>query len=72
LLVPGEPALGVYKYKDKNCVFSSVQAITEFMREPELFLVGVTEQCRKNPELIYFLRLEDSFKNVRRFPFRCG
>ena len=22
------------------------------------------EQCRKNPELIHFLRLEDSFKNV--------
>jgi hypothetical protein len=54
----------VYKYKDKNCVFSSVQAINEFMKEPELFILGVLEQCRKNAELIYFLRLEDSFKNV--------
>jgi len=45
-------------------VFSSVQAINEFMKEPELFILGVLEQCRKNAELIYFLRLEDSFKNV--------
>jgi len=22
------------------------------------------EQCRKHPELIYFLRMEDAFKNV--------
>lgn len=34
------------------------------MKEPELYVLGILEQCRKNPELIYFLRLEDSFKNV--------
>jgi hypothetical protein len=54
----------VYKYKDKNCVFSSVEAITEFMKEPELYIQGVIEESRKNPELIHFLRLEESFKNV--------
>ena len=64
MLVPGEPNLGVYKYKDKNCVFSSVEAVRDFMNEPEFYILGVLEQCRKNPELIYFLRMEDSFKNV--------
>jgi hypothetical protein len=64
LLIPGEPSLGVYKYKDKNCVFSCTQAIADFMKEPELYILGILDQCRKNPELIYFLRLEDSFKNV--------
>jgi hypothetical protein len=27
LLMPGEPNHGVYKYKDKNCIFSSPTAI---------------------------------------------
>ena len=34
LLIPGEPQLGVYKYKNKNCVFSSVKAINEFYQDP--------------------------------------
>lgn len=57
--------MGVYKYKDKSCVFSCVEAIQDFMKEPEMFMVGIMEQCRQHPELIYLLRLEDSFKNVR-------
>jgi hypothetical protein len=70
LLIPGEPDLGVYKYKDKSCVFSCVEAIQEFMKEPELYIMGVMEQCRKHPELIYFLRMEDAFKNVNKGKFR--
>lgn len=64
LLIPGEPDYGVYRYKQKNCVFSSVQAINDFLKEPEYYIHGVIQQCRKNPELILFLRLEDTFKNV--------
>ncbi len=64
LLIPGEPDLGVYKYKDKNCVFCCIQAINDFIKEPEFYIQGVIEQCRKNPELIHFLRMEESFKNV--------
>ena len=46
LLIPGKPALGVYKYKDKNCVFSSEASINEFLAEPGKFLSGVIDQCR--------------------------
>ena len=41
LLIAGEPNLGVYKYKDKNCVFGSVEAVRDFMNEPEFYLLGV-------------------------------
>lgn len=27
LLIPGKPNLGVYRYKDKSCVFSSQKGI---------------------------------------------
>lgn len=64
MLIPGKPDLGVYKYKDKNCVFSTVEAVEEFLKEPESLIAGVMEQCRKHPELIYFLRMEEAFKNV--------
>jgi len=64
LLVPGKPSLGVYKYKDKFCVFSSIQAIQDFLQDPAQYLEGVIDQCRKNPELIHLLRLEDIFKHV--------
>jgi len=41
LLIPGKPALGVYRYKDKNCVFSDERAINEFLKDPEVYLNGV-------------------------------
>jgi hypothetical protein len=64
LLIPGEPQLGVYKYKNKNCVFSSVKAINEFYMDPEHYITSVLSICRQNPELIHFLRLDEEFKNV--------
>ncbi len=64
LLVPGKPSFGVYRYKDKHCVFSSAEAIKEFVEDPSFFIEGVNQQCRRNPELIHLLRLEDAFKHV--------
>ncbi|KAL4475445.1 hypothetical protein ABPG72_022080 [Tetrahymena utriculariae] len=64
LLLPGKPALGVFRYKDKNCVFSDEKSINEFLSDPQQFIQGVINQCRKNPELIHLLRMDDSFKNV--------
>jgi hypothetical protein len=64
LLVPGKPSYGVYRYKDKHCVFSSVEAIKEFVQDPNYFIQGVLDQCRRNPELIHLLRLEDAFRHV--------
>lgn len=42
-----------------------MQAINGFIKQPEVYIQGVMEQCRKNPELIHFLRMEESFKNVK-------
>ena len=43
LLIPGKPSLGVYRYKDKNCVFSDESAINEFLENPDLYIEGVIE-----------------------------
>jgi hypothetical protein len=59
-LIPGKPGLGVYRYKDKNCVFSDERAINDFLKNPGHFLDGVLDQCRKTPELIHLLRMDDS------------
>ncbi|EGR33080.1 hypothetical protein IMG5_062210, partial [Ichthyophthirius multifiliis] len=63
LLLPGKPVLGVYRYKDKNCVFSDEKCINEFIADPQFFIQGVINECRKNPELIHLLRMDDQFKN---------
>jgi len=64
LLIPGKPSLGVYKYKDRNCVFSDNKSINDFINNPAKFLQGVITQCRKNPELIHILRMDDAFKGI--------
>jgi hypothetical protein len=43
LLLPGKPSLGVYKYKDKNCVFAGESAINEFLVQPDFFIAGVLD-----------------------------
>lgn len=64
LLIPGKPSLGVYRYKDKNCVFSNEASINEFLKNPEVYLNGVIDLCKKNPELIHLLRMDDQFKGL--------
>jgi len=64
LLVSGKPSLGVYRYNEKNCVFSDESAINEFLANPQAYIDGVIEQCRKHPELIHLLRMDEAFKNV--------
>ena len=64
LLIPGKPSLGVYRYREKHCVFSSDQPITDFVQDPNHYFEGIIDQCRKHPELIHLLRLDDIFKHV--------
>ena len=64
LLVPGKPNLGVFKFNEKYCVFSDRQAIEEFVANPAEFLEEVIQQCKKNPELIHLLRLNEEFENA--------
>ena len=61
LLLPGNPALGVVRYKNTFNVFVSTDAMDEFMRDPSRFITGVVDVARKNPELIHLLRLQNHF-----------
>jgi len=62
--VPGKPSLGVFKYNEKYCVFSDQEAIQEFVANPADFLEEIINQCKKNPELIHLLRLNEEFENA--------
>lgn len=65
LLIPGKPNLGVYRFQNKHFVFSDLEGIMAFMDNPLQYKEGVLDKCRKNPELIHLLRLEDSFKELQ-------
>ena len=64
LLLPGNPALGVVRYKNTFNVFVTVQAMEDFMSDPGRFIGGVIDIARKNPELIHLLRLQNNFPAV--------
>jgi len=61
ILTPGNPALGVAKYKGRFCVFASETALNEFMQNPEKYFMGVRESCYRAPCLIHLLRLHEDF-----------
>jgi Domain of unknown function len=64
LLLPGKPNMGVFKYKEKYCVFSNEKAIDEFIKNPDEMFANVTKACIKHPQLIHLLKLQDEFPKV--------
>jgi len=38
LLMPGKPNLGVFKFKEKYCVFADSAAIDRFIEDPDRYL----------------------------------
>lgn len=61
LLMPGKPNLGVFKYKERYCVFSDENSVNDFIEKPDDYLKKVTTICRQSPELIHLLKLQDEF-----------
>jgi len=61
LLLPGNPALGVVRYRNAFNVFVHEKALLRFMENPEQYSQAVLQIARKHPELIHLLRLQDSF-----------
>ncbi len=59
--MPGKPNLGVFKYNEKYCVFADELCIEEFIQQPEQYLHDVIERCRRKPELIHLLKMQDHF-----------
>lgn len=72
LLVPGNPALGVVRYKGRYCVFATEKAMAEFCESPEKFFVGIREACYKRAELIHLLRLHEDFPKSSLFAILQG
>lgn len=64
LLLPGNPALGVVRYKNSFNVFVHEEALKAFLANPRTYVDGVLEQARRNPELIHLLRLQEQFPNA--------
>lgn len=64
LLMPGKPNLGVFKYKDRYCVFSDEPSYNSFIKTPDDYLKKVISICRTNPELIHLLKLQDEFPDA--------
>lgn len=64
LLMPGKPNLGVFKFKDRYCVFSDEKAVEKFLIDPEEYMKRAKEVCRQNPELIHLLKLQEEFPDA--------
>lgn len=62
--MPGKPNLGVFKFKERYCVFSDEAAIENFIADPEDYMGKVIDVCRHNPELIHLLKLQDEFPDA--------
>ncbi|CEM06710.1 unnamed protein product [Vitrella brassicaformis CCMP3155] len=61
ILVPGNPSLGVVRYKGRFCVVSHEKALEEFLQAPERFFIGIRAVCLAHPQLIHLLRLHEDF-----------
>jgi hypothetical protein len=63
LLLPGNPNLGIIKYKGKHYSFITDQAMRDFIADPEKFIEGVVIRSRKTPALIHLLCLQPYIPN---------
>ncbi|KAJ0061289.1 hypothetical protein NL108_014815, partial [Boleophthalmus pectinirostris] len=64
LLLPGNPQLGLLKYKEKLYVFSSKDSALQFASAPEHYISEVAERAKRSPELIQLLCLHRQFSCV--------
>jgi hypothetical protein len=61
VVVPGNPNLGVIRYREHHYVLSSTAALAEFAANPQSFIEATISKAREKPELIHLLRLGDDF-----------
>ncbi|XP_011922457.1 PREDICTED: UPF0704 protein C6orf165 homolog isoform X1 [Cercocebus atys] len=64
LLLPGNPAIGILKYKEKYYTFNSKDAAYSFAENPEHYIDIVREKAKKNTELIQLLELHQQFETL--------
>ncbi|XP_017394400.1 cilia- and flagella-associated protein 206 isoform X1 [Cebus imitator] len=64
VLLPGNPAIGILKYKEKYYTFSSKDAAYSFAENPEHYIDIVRENAKKHTELIQLLELHQQFETL--------
>ncbi|NXS62329.1 CF206 protein, partial [Brachypteracias leptosomus] len=62
LTLPGNPAIGILKHKERCFVFSSKEAAYIFAQDPEKFIQLNVEKAQEHPELILLLELHHQFE----------
>ncbi|XP_077606439.1 cilia- and flagella-associated protein 206 isoform X3 [Crocuta crocuta] len=64
LLLPGNLAIGILKYKEKYYTFSTRDAAYLFAESPEKYIDLIKEKAKKNVELIQLLELHQQFETL--------
>ncbi|KAG9403698.1 hypothetical protein AC1031_005185 [Aphanomyces cochlioides] len=64
LLLPGDPSLGVIQFRNAYHVFVNERALDAFMANPAWYVQSVHDFVVRKPELIYLLRLQESFPDT--------
>ncbi|XP_032958634.1 cilia- and flagella-associated protein 206 isoform X1 [Rhinolophus ferrumequinum] len=64
LLLPGNPAIGILKHKEKYYTFSTKSAAYSFAENPEIYIDLIREKAKKNAELIQLLELHQHFETL--------
>ncbi|NXM71954.1 CF206 protein, partial [Serilophus lunatus] len=62
LTLPGNPAIGILKHKQKYYAFSSREAAYIFAQDPDKFIQLNVEKAKEYPELIPLLELHHQFE----------
>ncbi|KAM9562787.1 cilia- and flagella-associated protein 206 isoform 3-T3 [Guaruba guarouba] len=62
LTLPGNPAIGILKHKEKCYVFSSKEAAYIFAQDPDKFIQLNVEKAKEYAELIQLLELHHQFE----------
>ncbi|KAM7061059.1 cilia- and flagella-associated protein 206 isoform 1-T1 [Acridotheres tristis] len=62
ITLPGNPAIGILKHKEKYYVFSSKEAAYLFAQDPDKFIQLNVEKAKKYAELIQLLELHHQFE----------
>ncbi|NXG56676.1 CF206 protein, partial [Hemiprocne comata] len=62
LTLPGNPAIGILKHKERCYVFSSKEAAYIFARDPDKHIQLNVEKAKKHTELIQLLELQHQFE----------
>lgn len=64
LLIPGNPAVGILKYKEKYYTFNNRESACIFAENPDYYIDLIREKAKMNAELIQLLELHEQFETL--------